>query len=204
MARKSHEHLVSVAIALFRQHGFHATGIDKILAESGVAKNTLYRHFKSKDELILASMRKQDEEFRNWLMREVERRENAIDRLLAVFDVYEQWSKTPVFFGCMFINASAEFSDRDSPIHAFCAEHKRLVIKYIQDLAEAADVRSSEHLAAYWMLLLDGATVSAQVTDNALSFQQAKLMAKSLLEKTSVSDRAHERVTGCDTEVKET
>lgn len=186
MAMKSHEHLVSVALTLFRQHGFHATGIDKILAESGVAKNTLYRHFKSKDQLILATMRKQDEEFRNWLMQEVERRDNAIDRLLAVFDVYEQWSKTPVFFGCMFINASAEFSARDSPIHAFCAEHKRLVIKYIQDLAEAADVEGSEHLAAYWMLLLDGATISTQVTNNALSFQQAKLMAKSLLERTSV------------------
>ena len=89
MTSQSRAHLVSVALKLFRQHGFHATGIDKILAESGVAKNTLYRHFKSKDELILASLRQQDEEFRNWLMREVARRDNAIDRLLAVFDVIE-------------------------------------------------------------------------------------------------------------------
>lgn len=182
MTSQSRAHLVSVALKLFRQHGFHATGIDKILAESGVAKNTLYRHFKSKDELILASLRQQDEEFRNWLMREVARRDNAIDRLLAVFDVYEQWSRTPVFFGCMFINASAEFSDPDSPIHAFCTEHKRLVTKCIRDLAKAADVQGSERLAVYWMLLLDGAVTSTQVSNHALSFQQAKAVAKNLLE----------------------
>ncbi len=176
------DRLVSVALKLFHQYGFHATGIDKILAESGIAKNTLYRHFKSKDELILASLRKQDEEFRNWLMREVESRKNVVERLLAVFDVYEEWSRTPAFFGCIFINASAEFSNADSPIHAFCREHKRLVTMYIQDLANTADIFAAEHIAAYWMLLLDGAVISAQVSNNSLSFQRAKAVAKNLLQ----------------------
>jgi AcrR family transcriptional regulator len=182
MTSKSCAHLVSIALKLFRQHGFHATGIDRILAESGIAKNTLYRHFRSKDELILATLRKQDEEFRNWLMREVARRDNAAERLLAIFDVYEQWSKTPIFFGCMFINAAAEFSDPDSPIHAFCKEHKRLINRYIQDLAEAAEVKGSERLAADWMLLLDGAITATQIDKNGLSFQQAKAVAKIVLE----------------------
>lgn len=182
MTEQSRDRLVSIALKLFRQHGFHATGIDRILAESGVAKNTLYRHFRSKDELILASLRKQDEEFRNWLMREVKRRNNAIERLLSIFDIYEQWSQTPVFFGCMFINASAEFSDPDSSIHAFCMEHKRLVNRYIRDLAEAADVFDSERLAVYWMLLLDGAVTATQIANNDLSFRQAKAAAKNLLD----------------------
>ena len=182
MAKQPREHLISTARKLFHQYGFHATGIDKILAESGVAKNTLYRHFKSKEELILASLRKQDEEFRNWLMREVESRNSAVERLLAVFDVYEEWSRTPAFFGCMFINASAEFADADSPIHAFCKEHKRLVTRYIQDLANNANISASERLATYWTLLLDGAIISTQVCDNYLSFQQAKAVAKNLLQ----------------------
>jgi AcrR family transcriptional regulator len=182
MTSQSRAHLVSVALELFRQHGFHATGINKILAESGVAKNTLYRHFKSKEELILASLRQQDEDFRNWLMREVARQDNAIERLLAMFDVYEEWSRTPVFFGSIFTNACAEFSDPDSPIHAFCREHKRLVTRFIQDLAKAADVQDSELLAAYWILLLDGAVTSVQVSNHALSFQQAKAVAKNLIE----------------------
>jgi AcrR family transcriptional regulator len=193
MVKQPREQLVSVALKLFHQYGFHATGIDKILAESGVAKNTLYRHFKSKDELILASLRKQDEEFRNWLMREVESRNSAVEsrniaveRLLAVFDVYEEWSKTPAFFGCMFINASAEFSDADSPIHAFCKEHKRLVTRYIEDLANNANIFASERLATYWILLLDGAVISTQVSNNSLSFQQAKAVAKNLLQSEDV------------------
>lgn len=184
MAKQSRDRLVSVALQLFHQYGFHATGIDKILAESGVAKNTLYRHFKSKDELILASLRQQDEEFRNWLMRKVEIRNNAVERLLAVFDVYEEWSRTPAFFGCLFINASAEFSDANSPIHVFCKEHKRLVTRYIQELASTANrnIFAAEHLAAYWMLLIDGAIVSTQVSNNSLSFQQVKEIAKNLLQ----------------------
>ncbi len=182
MATQPREHLVSVALKLFHQYGFHATGIDKILSESGVAKNTLYRHFKSKDELILASLRKQDEEFRNWLMREVEKRNNAADRLLAVFDVYDEWSRSPAFFGCMFINASAEFSNPDSPIHAFCKEHKRLVTRYIQNLANTANIFASERLATYWILLLDGAVISTQVSSSSLSFQQARAIAKNLLQ----------------------
>ena len=193
MAKQSLDRLVSVALQLFRQHGFHATGIDRILAESGVAKNTLYRHFKSKDELILASLRQQDEEFRNWLMREVARRDNAIDRSLAVFDVYEQWSRTPVFFGCMFINASAEFSDPNSPIHAFCREHKRLVTMFIRDLAKAADVQGWEHLSACWLLLLDGAVTSTQVSNHALCFEQAKVVAKKLLESDALSKLTNPR-----------
>jgi AcrR family transcriptional regulator len=184
MTKQSRDRLVSVALQLFHQYGFHATGIDKILAESGVAKNTLYRHFKSKDELILASLRQQDEEFRNWLMRKVEIRNNAVERLLAVFDVYEEWSRTPAFFGCLFINASAEFSDANSPIHVFCKEHKRLVTRYIQELASTANrnIFAAEHLAAYWMLLIDGAIVSTQVSNNSLSFQQVKEIAKNLLQ----------------------
>jgi AcrR family transcriptional regulator len=184
MTKQSRDRLVSVALRLFHQYGFHATGIDKILAESGVAKNTLYRHFKSKDELILASLRQQDEEFRNWLMRKVEIQNNAVERLLAVFDVYEEWSRTPTFFGCMFINAAAEFSDANSPIHVFCKEHKRLVTRYIQELASTANrnIFAAEHLAAYWMLLIDGAIVSTQVSNNSLSFQQVKEIAENLLQ----------------------
>jgi AcrR family transcriptional regulator len=184
MTKQSRDRLVSVALRLFHQYGFHATGIDKILAESGVAKNTLYRHFKSKDELILASLRQQDEEFRNWLMRKVEIQNNAVERLLAVFDVYEEWSRTPTFFGCMFINAAAEFSDANSPIHVFCKEHKRLVTRYIQELASTTNrnIFAAEHLAAYWMLLIDGAIVSTQVSNNSLSFQQVKEIAENLLQ----------------------
>ena len=87
MAVSRRDHLVDTALEMFCRDGFHATGIDKILAHAGVAKMTLYNHFRSKDELILAALRRRDEKFRNWFMRAVERLgKTPRNRLLAIFD----------------------------------------------------------------------------------------------------------------------
>ncbi|MDJ0935396.1 MAG: helix-turn-helix domain-containing protein, partial [Kiloniellales bacterium] len=110
MTATRRDHLVDTAAKLFARHGFHATGIDRILAEAGVAKMTLYKHFRSKDELILAALRRRDEEFRNWFRRRVEARADAPRaRLLAVFDVLAEWFEQPDFAGCTFVAAAAEF-----------------------------------------------------------------------------------------------
>ena len=139
MASPKRDHLVATALVLFNRDGFHATGIDKILAEAGVAKMTLYKHFKSKDELILAVLRRRDEEFRNWFIRAVEARaKTPRARLLVVFDAIAEWFDGRDFSGCMFINASAEFAEADDPIHGAAAEHKRLILGYLREQAEAA------------------------------------------------------------------
>ncbi|MGH7058716.1 MAG: TetR/AcrR family transcriptional regulator, partial [Acetobacteraceae bacterium] len=92
MASLRRDHLVQTALALFSRHGYHATGIDRILAESGVAKMTLYKHFRSKDDLILAALRHRDEQFCRWFQSEIEARAaHPRERLLAVFDVLEAW-----------------------------------------------------------------------------------------------------------------
>ncbi len=165
MAPSRRDHLVDTAVKLFCRDGFHATGIDKILAEAGVAKMTLYKHFKSKEELILAALRRADEEFRNWFMREVERRgRTPQERLLAIFDALAERCGDPSYRGCPFINASAEYSGRDDPIHALAAESKRLTCSYIRELAHAAGARDSAELAGQLMLLMEGAIVLAHVT----------------------------------------
>ena len=68
------DHLVETAIRLFNRDGFHATGIDTILSEAGVAKMTLYKHFKSKDDLIVAALRRRDERWMTWFRGELKRR----------------------------------------------------------------------------------------------------------------------------------
>ena len=164
MPSRRRDHLVDTALELFYRDGFHATGIDKILAEAGVAKMTLYNHFKSKDELILAALRRRDENFRNWFMRAVERRGTTPrERLLALFDVLDEWFRGPGFSGCMFINASAEFSRCEHPIHAASAEHKRLILDYVRKLTEAAGAGKPDELAQGLMLLIEGAIVLAHV-----------------------------------------
>ncbi|HAD87737.1 MAG TPA: TetR family transcriptional regulator, partial [Rhodospirillaceae bacterium] len=72
MASSKRQLLIDTALDLFRREGYHATGIDRVIAEAGVARMTLYNHFKSKDELILAALRHRDSGFRDGLVRRVE------------------------------------------------------------------------------------------------------------------------------------
>lgn len=88
------EQLIKTAIDLFARNGFYATGIDTIVEQSGVTKKTLYSHFRSKDELILAALHSYGDEFRNEFMRQVEMlARTPKTRLLAIFDVAEKWFK---------------------------------------------------------------------------------------------------------------
>jgi AcrR family transcriptional regulator len=164
MALSRRDHLVETALGLFMRDGFHATGIDAILAEAGVAKMTLYNHFKSKDELILAALRLRDEQFLEWLVSAVEARaDKPRGRLLALFGALDEWINRPDFSGCAFINASAEYGRPDDPIHQAAAEHKRQVRDYIRRIAESAGAADADSLADILNLLMEGAIVSAYV-----------------------------------------
>ncbi len=179
------EHLIDTAIRLFAEHGYHATGIDTILKSAGVSKKTLYRHFRSKDELILAALRKYDGLFRNSFMRQVEEQAaTPRDRLLAVFDVAEAWFGQSSFYGCMFINAIGEYSDDDTPIRQVCKEFKALMRSYIRDLCIQAEIPDGALLAEELALLLEGAIVTAQVSqDRQRAARIAKIAAGALIER---------------------
>ncbi len=182
MATSKREKLVETALKLFCKEGFHATGIDRILSESGVAKMTLYNHFKSKDELILAALRLRDEQFRNSFMKAVElKASDPTERLLAMFDVLADWCGSKGFTGCTFINASAEFSGLDNPIHQAAAEHKRLMLNYIRRLTTTAAVEDPDELAEQLCLLMNGAVVSVQVTGDCKNNKRARSAAEVLI-----------------------
>ena len=182
MPSRRRDHLVDTALRLFCRDGYHATGIDRILAESGVAKMTLYKHFKSKDELIVAALHRRDEQLRDWFMQTVGRRAQAPrERLMAIFDVLEEWLSSREFSGCAFVNASAEYADRDDPVHRAAAVHKRLMLGYFRDLAAAAGATDADALARQLMLLVEGATVLVQVTGEADVAAEARRAAESLV-----------------------
>lgn len=170
------EQLIETAGRLFAKNGFHATGIDSILAESGIAKKTLYNHFRTKDELILAVLRQHDGEFRNHFMKSVEETtDTPEDRLLAIFDVAKIWFSDNHFYGCMFINAIGEYSEEGTAIREVCKEFKRLMHSYMKNLAEEAGFGESENLADELALLLEGSIVTAQVSEHN---EQAAIIAK--------------------------
>ncbi len=182
MALSRRDHLMAVARDLFMEHGFHGTGIDRILGEAGVSKKTLYTHFRSKEELILAVLREHDGTFRNYFMREVEQSSpEPRTRLMAVFDVAEAWFETPSFFGCVFINAVGEYSEADTPIRNACRDFKRQMTEYIIRLSKEAGAPDYASLGNQLSLLLEGAIVTAQVNDKKLAIDAAKSAADVLI-----------------------
>ena len=117
-AREPRERILETAYELFWRHGFHAVGVDRICAEAGVGKRTLYRHFHSKAELVVAVLALHQQLWTvDWLQREVELRGSTPEaRLLAVFDVFGEWFGRSDFASCLFINSLLESHDRTSAI----------------------------------------------------------------------------------------
>jgi AcrR family transcriptional regulator len=156
--------LIDTALRLFAQHGYRATGIDTIIAEAGVAKMTLYHHFKSKDELIVAALRRRDTEWREWfIQRATKLAESPRERLLAVFDVMEEWFRNKDYHGCSFGQAATEFRDPKHSVHKMASEHKQKMLAYFRELAAAAGAKDPELLAQQISLLVEGAVIHMEV-----------------------------------------
>lgn len=181
------DHLVETAMKLFCKQGFRATGIDAVLAESGVAKKTLYNHFRSKDELIIATLQKRDEDFMNFAREGVARLapeqsgDPRMARVLALFDAIGEWAGGDSFTGCTFINASAEFPRREDPIHVACTHHKKLVTQFIEELISDLPVDDSRTVARQIALLVEGAIVTAHTAGDVSGIPLAKETARQVL-----------------------
>ena len=176
------EHLLETALSLFYKNGFHATGIDAILAESGVAKMTLYKHFKSKDDLILAALELRDTRWMNEFREQLKRRgKTPRQRLLAVFDILEDWFQQDDFRGCMFINAASEYCGLDPRMADLAARHKRLARDVIQNLAQEAGARFPATLADQLSLLVEGAIVMALMEKSPAWASTARNAAQTLI-----------------------
>lgn len=176
------EHLLDVATELFNRDGFHGSGIDQIIAESGVAKTTMYRHFKSKEDLIVAVLQRIDARYREGMREAVEKsRLPSEDKLLATFDFLDSWFSSPSFFGCPFISAGSEYSDPSSMVFGEARSHKELTIDYFEELAKAAGLKTPKKVAREVFLLHEGATAAAHILGVSTVAREAKACAKKLL-----------------------
>lgn len=176
------DHIIEVAIELFCEKGFHATGVDTIMRTAGVSKKTLYNHFRSKDELILASLQQYDGVFRNNFMRNVEQlADTPRDKLLAIFDSARNWFDDQNFFGCMFVNVVGEYSDPTNPVREVSKNFKQMLRRYMYELSCEAGADDPDKLADEIAILLEGAIVTAQVTGSSSGAETAKRIATQLL-----------------------
>jgi AcrR family transcriptional regulator len=158
------EELIDAALRLFSRQGYRATGIDTILAEAGAAKMTLYHHFKSKDELIVAALQKRDAEWRAWFQRRVDDlADTPREKLRALFDVLEEWFRHGDYHGCSFGQAATEFREPGHAVHRMATEHKQRMFEYIRDVADQAGARNADLLARQLGLLMEGAIIHMEV-----------------------------------------
>lgn len=163
--RNARDRLIDTAIDLFYAHGFNAVGLDRILHETGVTKTTFYKYFASREDLVVAAIRRRDEwESKAW--RRAVRKLAGLDprrQLLAMFDVLDIWFNDPSFGGCIFINAAAEFPDPADPAHQAAAEHKRQGRELYRDLARQAGAADPETFADLYTTILEGTLVLRHV-----------------------------------------
>ena len=166
MSASKRDELVQNALKAFYGGGFHAIGMDRLAKETGVSKTAIYKHFRTKDDLILATLRLRDEQFRNWMVRRVEAlASDPKEQLLATFTALGEWFDEPAFKSCMFIKASSEYQDRDNPIHQTAAEHKKLLLKYLTQLATDAGLSKPDAVAQQLLIIKEGAIVLAHLHD---------------------------------------
>jgi len=179
---KKREKLIDVAADLFNRRGYHGAGIDQIIAESGIAKTTLYRHFDTKVDLIVAVLQRVDQKYRNELREYVDKvARQPEDKLLATFDFLDTWFRKPTFYGCYFVAATAEYGERPNPIAHESAMHKRLVLAYFEELARAAGLENPSQVAGEINLLHEGATSVAHVMNDSDAANKAKVAAAKII-----------------------
>jgi AcrR family transcriptional regulator len=176
------DRILDTAYDLFSRHGVRAVGVDRIVAESGVAKMSLYRHFPSKDALVLSFLQEREQRWtKDWLGAEVRRRAaSPAERMLAIFDVFGEWFQLPDFEGCSFINVLLEFDDPASPAHQASVEHLRNIRSFVSGLAADAGASDPDALAHKWHILMKGSIVAAGEGDR-LAGQRAREMGRLLL-----------------------
>ncbi|WP_299488350.1 TetR/AcrR family transcriptional regulator [Acaryochloris sp. IP29b_bin.137] len=188
MARKkksrssARDRILAAASELFYQEGTQNVGIDRIIAESGVAKMSLYNHFKSKDALITAWLQQRDEDWRAWFQARVESlATEPCDRILAIFDALVEWIEQPDFRGCAFINSTVELVDPEHPGYQVAIEHQRAISDYVLSLVTVAGLNNPDMLAKQLLVLIEGAIVVSMMQGNSDAALSAKQIAATLL-----------------------
>ena len=157
--------VLDTASRLFYAEGVHAVGIDRIVAEAGVAKATFYNHFPAKDELVRAYVEEQSQLQRAKAdeLPEAPPRE----RLLAVFDSVGELGRDPEYRGCPFVNAAAEYPDPEHPVRRAIADHRRWFRELLLGLLRDEGHPDPERTADLLVALKDGILVAADLDEPA-------------------------------------
>lgn len=175
--------ILNTATDLFQTRGINSTGVDTIVAVAGTTKMTLYKHFHTKEGLILEVLKKSQQDFKNWLDDKLCSNSKApADKIKQLFDFIEEWITSPSFLGMGFIKASAEFPNEENPIHQLSSKQSREFRQYIGKLAGEANIKDADGLAFQLSLLFEGALQAEQMKRGSGAIKYAKKAAKLLID----------------------
>ncbi|MER2513892.1 MAG: TetR/AcrR family transcriptional regulator [Nitrosomonas ureae] len=161
------EKILCTARRLFCRVGIHATGIARIIEESGVSRRSLYTHYGSKENLLKAVFEAEANMWFRWFDSDLPTMECApIDRILALFDLMQDWFGSDDFFGCVFINAVAEHEKSNGWIQEIANGHREKINAKLQSMVAESGARDPEIVTEKLSLLIDGTIVTAMVTGN--------------------------------------
>ena len=181
--RAARQRILATAYELFSHRGVRNVGIDELIERAGVAKATLYRHFPSKDELVLAFLDEREQRWTyGWVEAEARRRGATPEQqLLAIFDLFDEWFHRDDFEGCSFINVLLEVGGLDHPVGRASADHLANIRAVVRTLAQEAGLRDPEPFALSWHILMKGSIVQAAEGDRDAA-KRAQTLGRLLLE----------------------
>jgi AcrR family transcriptional regulator len=178
------QRILDSAYELFSRRGVRAVGVDEVIEEAGVAKATLYRHFPSKDDLVLAFLEKREQLWtREWVEAEARKRSSTPEEhLLAIFDLFDEWFQRDDFEGCSFVNVLLEFGGGNAHVLGRAsAAHLETIRSVVRGLAEEAGLRDPASFALSWHILMKGSIVQAGEGDREAG-KRAKAMGRLLID----------------------
>jgi AcrR family transcriptional regulator len=180
--RDARERILESAYELFSRRGVRDVGIDELIADAGVAKATLYAHFSSKDDLVVAFLDRREQRWSLAFVETEARRRGTTpeERLLAIFDVFDEWFHRDDFEGCSFIKLLLEMGAEHTAGRA-SVHHLENIRSMVQTLAQEAGLRDGEAFARSFHLLMEGSIVAAAAGDDGAA-QRAQAMARALID----------------------
>jgi AcrR family transcriptional regulator len=174
------QRLIDVGVQRFYRDGFRNVGIDQILNEVGISKTAFYKHFESKEDLMLAALEDNNcrvQEMFRGLMRELGGA-SAVGQLNALMDVVERIVDTEGFQGCIFVNAAIEFPLAHEPAHLAAARSKQAIEELVCEIAMQAGAADPRILAKELCLIMEGAYVTRHVTGDKQAAEIARRVAQ--------------------------
>lgn len=183
MSVPTRQRLIDTAVRRFYRDGFRNVGIDQILNDVGISKTAFYKHFESKEDLMLAALEDQNRSIQQRFRQMVQERggPSAHGQLWALFDVVEHLIESDDFHGCIFVNVSMEFPLQHEPAHQAAARSKEAIEALVFELAASAGAADARAVAQELCLIMEGVYVTRQVTGRADAIAIARRLAERVL-----------------------